>query len=210
MEGSRITWCRSPWTNSRRMACWFIFSLSFFWSLNFFERFLILFLSGCTFLRRDRMLDAENHVAQQTSLRTHRLMDQCDVVPKVGKALHWRIAASMSSTIWITREGQQDLFSAILDCWKSHLSHGTGSLWPSSALLPLCRAIHLREQELQLFPMLDLAPSIQPWENELWRVCGLCLMGSRPLLMSKRADTRTQCFDGLIYSKKCLGLDERH
>lgn len=35
-------------------------------------------------------------------------------------------------------------------------------------------------------------------------------MGSRPLLMSKRADTRTQCFDGLIYSKKCLGLDERH
>lgn len=56
------------------------------------------------------MFDAENHVAQQTSLRTHRLMDQCDVVPKVGKALHWRVAASMSSTIWITREGQQDLF----------------------------------------------------------------------------------------------------
>lgn len=145
----------------------YFFSFFFFWSLNFFERFLILFLSGCTFLRRDRMLDAENHVTQQTSLRTHRLMDQCDVVPKVGKALHWRVAASMSSTIWITREGRQDLFSAILDCWKSHLSHGTGSLWPSSALLPLCRAIHLREQELQLFPMLDLAPSIQPWENEL-------------------------------------------
>lgn len=145
----------------------YFFSFFFFWSLNFFERFLILFLSGCTFLRRDRMLVAGNHVAQQTSLRTHRLMDQCDVVPKVGKALHWRVAASMSSTIWITREGQQDLFSAVLDCWKSHLSHGTGSLWPSSALLPLCRAIHLREQELQLFPMLDLAPSIQPWENEL-------------------------------------------
>lgn len=145
----------------------YFFSFFFFRSLNFFERFLILFLSGCTFLRRDRMLDAGNHVAQQTSLRTHRLMDQCDVVPKVGKALHWRVAASMSSTIWITREGQQDLFSAVLDCWKSHLSHGTGSLWPSSALLPLCRAVHLREQELQLFPMLDLAPSIQPWENEL-------------------------------------------
>lgn len=31
----------------------------------------------------------------------------------------------------------------------------------------LCWAIHLGEQELHLFPMLALDPSIQPWENEL-------------------------------------------
>lgn len=66
----------------------------------------------------------------------------------------------------------------------------------------------LGEQELHLIPM--LTPSVQPWENELWCVCRLCLMGSCPLLVSERADTQTQCFHGLMYSKKCLGLDGRH
>lgn len=83
------------------------------------------------------MLDAENHVVQQTSLRTHRLMDQCDVVPKVVKALHWRVAASSECNHSDNKGGPTGSFFSVLGYWKSHLSHGTGSLWPSSALLPL-------------------------------------------------------------------------
>lgn len=48
--------------------------------------------------------DAENHVVQQTNLKTKHVKDQCDMVPEVGTC--WRDTASAISSIQISRQGQ--------------------------------------------------------------------------------------------------------
>lgn len=97
------------------------------------------------------MLDAENHVVQQSNLRTHYLK--------------WARVFTGGWQHLDNKVGPTGSLLCLFRLWKSHLRHGTGSLWPSSALLHLSQAMHLGEQELHLFP--TLAPSVQSWEKEL-------------------------------------------